>query len=110
MLVNKTKSRVLAEDIEEAKTIWKKAKGLIGRIGIDSNYAMIIHDCQGIHTWLMRFEIDVIMLDRDRRVIEKIRNIKPWRVTDIRKERKYVIEKKASSLPEWLEIGDQLDW
>ena len=48
--------------------------------------------CRGIHTFLMRFPIDVIFLDRSNHVIETIQDLKPFRMSKMLLSSMSVIE------------------
>ncbi len=54
--------------------------GLLGRAALAAGEAMIIAPCQGIHTFGMRFPIDVVGVARDGRVVTIAAAVKPWRV------------------------------
>jgi uncharacterized membrane protein (UPF0127 family) len=41
---------------------------------------MIIAPCNGIHTFFMRFTIDVLFVDRQGTVLKVCRGLKPWRI------------------------------
>jgi uncharacterized membrane protein (UPF0127 family) len=82
MLVrNETRNSVLADIVEVADTSAKRCRGLLGRDNLKSGEALWIVPCEGIHTWGMKFPIDVLYLDRKKRV-RKIRKVmKPWRLS-----------------------------
>lgn len=66
-------------DAEVAETFAERAKGLIGRRGLEPGHGLLIKRCNCIHTFFMRFPIDAIFLDRDGKVVKTVRNIPPWR-------------------------------
>ena len=41
---------------------------------------MIIAPCNAVHTFFMRFTIDVVFADRQGTVVKLCRNLKPWRM------------------------------
>ena len=45
-----------------------------------SDRALLIPGCRSVHTFGMRFAIDVLFLDEHREVIGERRNLRPWRV------------------------------
>lgn len=62
-----------------ADTFFKKLIGLsFKKKKID--YGLIFKNTNGIHTFFMFQNIDVILLDKDYNVLDLIENIKPWRV------------------------------
>lgn len=65
-----------------------RLKGLLGRDAIGPQEAMVITQCRSIHMFFMKFSIDVIFVDRKRRVVGLVKRIKPflmspyfWRAT-----------------------------
>jgi len=42
--------------------------------------ALLIQKCSSIHTFFMRFCIDVVFLDKTYKVLRVVKNLKPWRV------------------------------
>lgn len=66
--------------LEIAETFWKRAIGLAGRQGLDIGQGLLIPSCGAIHTFFMRFPIDVIFLDHGNRVVKVINGLKPWRL------------------------------
>lgn len=67
-------------DAEVAETFAERAKGLIGRTGLEPGKGMLITKCNCIHTFFMKFPIDATFLDRDGKVVRIVRNIRPWRL------------------------------
>jgi hypothetical protein len=71
---------VVAERLEAAFDSATRRRGLLGRDGLDPHTAMIIAPCNSVHTFFMRFPIDVIFVTRDGRVT-KVRPAMPaWRI------------------------------
>jgi len=63
-----------------ARSFFQRAKGLIGRKGLEKGTGMLILKCNCIHTCFMRFPIDAIFLDKNGDVVKEVRNIRPWRL------------------------------
>lgn len=78
--VNITKGVALASELEIATSFIARSQGLLGRSGLRPDTGMLIDPCPSIHTWFMRFPIDVIFLDGKNRVVGLRRNLKPWRM------------------------------
>ena len=79
-LRNMSNARVVAATVELALTGAARRRGLLGRAGLEPGYAMLIAPCSSIHTWFMRFSIDVIFVTRDGRVVKTRAAIPPWRL------------------------------
>lgn len=109
-LVNKTKNTLVASEVFEAKSFWARTKGLLGRSSLPSGHALWIHHCNSIHTWFMKFPIDVIFLDRQLKVKAVYQNVKPWRLVFSFSGAVSVVELAAGQLSHQIvEKGDLLD-
>jgi uncharacterized membrane protein (UPF0127 family) len=67
---------MLATEADVADTSAKRRKGLLGRDSLPPGEGLWIAPCEGVHTFRMRFAIDVLFLDRNRKVL-KIRAAMP---------------------------------
>jgi uncharacterized membrane protein (UPF0127 family) len=78
--INITKGVVLASELEIATSFAARSQGLLGRSGLKPDTGLLIDPCPSVHTWFMRFPIDVIFLDNKNRVVGLKRNMKPFRM------------------------------
>ena len=78
---NETRGSVIAAAAEVADTAAKRRKGLLGRDGLPEGHALWIVPCESVHTWFMRFPIDIIYLDRKHKVRKVSRVVAPWRLS-----------------------------
>ncbi len=76
---NETRGTVLATAAWRAANPWTRTVGLLGRAGLAPGEALHIVPCQSVHTWFMRFAIDVLYLDRAGRVVKPVPNLRPFR-------------------------------
>lgn len=80
-IFNLTRQVVIAECVEVADRGAKRRKGLLGRDGLGPGEGLWIVPCESVHTFGMRFPIDLIYLDRKKRV-RKVRCVMPaWRLS-----------------------------
>ena len=66
--------------IHEAHTIASRLLGLALLRAIPSGHALLIPDCRSVHTFGMRFRIDVAFLDEAGRAIRVERSVRAGRV------------------------------
>ena len=76
MILNKTKNTVIA-DIFSAKRGFGKIRGLVNK---EKPEAIILTTRFGIHTFLVKFPIDILILDKNKKVISLRKNLKPNRI------------------------------
>ena len=70
----------LAWSLEPAFDAASRRIGLLGRATMADDTAMIIAPCSSVHTFFMKFTIDVAFVDRDGIVLKRYRSLGPWRV------------------------------
>jgi uncharacterized protein len=88
----------VAVPLEVAASYRARTKGLLGRDGIDG--AMLLSPASSVHTFRMRFPIDVAYLDRQLAVIA-VHTMKPWRLGLPRLRSRHVLEAEAGAMAEW---------
>lgn len=72
--------RVVATQLELTTDSKSRRRGLLGRSGLPEDAAMIIAPCNAVHTFFMRFTIDVVFVDRKGQVVKLRRHLRPWRI------------------------------
>jgi uncharacterized membrane protein (UPF0127 family) len=73
-------------------------KGLLGRKTFLPNQAIILDPCNSVHTFFMRFSIDVLFLDKNYRVVKVLPRLLPNRITSICWGSKLVVELPSGTL------------
>jgi uncharacterized membrane protein (UPF0127 family) len=63
-----------------AQGVVARLRGLIGRRDWPEGVALEIPRCRSVHTFGMRFALDLVWLDGDRRVVRVDRGVPPCRV------------------------------
>ena len=79
-LRNERTGLALASSIESAFDSATRRRGLLGRDALDPDAALVLAPCSGIHTFFMRFPIDVLFVRRDGVVAKVCGSMKPWRI------------------------------
>jgi uncharacterized membrane protein (UPF0127 family) len=97
---NTNTGRILADRVGVAATRADRAVGLLSRSALDPGEALWIVPSRGVHTWGMRFPIDVIALDGSGVVIDCVSDLKPWRIRLPRRGTAGVLELAAGRLAE----------
>ena len=102
-------SRVLADQVEVADRFWQRAVGLMGRRNLPPGHALLITPCSAVHTFFMRFPLDLVFIDRNFRVARIIREVRPARLCSGGRQAYAVLEAQPGWLPEnALPIGTPL--
>lgn len=109
-LTNITRNVDLADGVEIADSAGKRSKGLLGRSKLLPGEGLWIVPCEAVHTFGMQFAIDLIYLDRRRRIRKIRRNLRPWRFSGCLVAHS-VVELAAGSIhAEMADIGDLVEF
>ncbi len=83
--------------------------GLLGRNQLATGGGLLITPSSGIHTWGMRFPIDVVALDSQLRVVAIRENLGSFRIAAVNWRTRSVLELPVGAVKEGqIELGDQL--
>ena len=99
----------LAHDVEWGSGTWHRACGLIGAAALSTDHCLVLAPCRAIHTWFMRFSLDIIFFAREGRVVRMATRVKPFRMVWGGWSAWGVMEMQSGWFP-WanLKEGDQL--
>ncbi|MEW6057422.1 MAG: DUF192 domain-containing protein [Bdellovibrionota bacterium] len=71
---------VVARKCAVADSAWQRLVGLMGKRELEEGSALLLSPCNSVHTFFMKFSIDVVYLDAEFKVIAIRRAMKPWRI------------------------------
>ena len=83
---------VLARRVVWARSARSRARGLIGRPPLADGEALVLTPGRQVHTFGMRYAIDVVFCDADWRVRRVVRGLRPRRVTRWVARTRYLVE------------------
>ncbi|HEX3013137.1 MAG TPA: DUF192 domain-containing protein [Methanobacterium sp.] len=112
-VMNRTKSTVLGE-CEIADTFFSRLRGTMFKKELKSGLILKLPSARSrsgsaIHMFFVRFPLDIIFADSDKKVVDVI-SIDPWKTYTPKKPAKYVIEMEKGTIESsGTEIGDELD-
>lgn len=109
-ILNRSKNTLLAQDARVAGSFFSRMFGLLGKKELKLGEALVIKPCNSIHTFFMRFAIDVLFVDKNLRVIKLITRLKPFRASAIYPQADLVIELPAGNINSTrTAVSDQLE-
>ena len=76
---NVTRGTLIGDDIDAAKSSSSRRTGLLKHNSLKEGSGLWITHCEAVHTFFMKFAIDLIYLDRKLRVRATVRALAPWR-------------------------------
>ena len=109
---NRTRSAYLATELTLADTHWSRLRGLMCTTAenFPAGKALWIVPCRVVHTFGMRFPIDVVYLDRNQVVVHAEKALLPWRVAPVRMRAASVLELPQNMLmATGTAVGDELE-
>ena len=78
---NRNRETVLTDRADIADTAKKRNTGLLKHTGLAPGEGLWIVPCESVHTFFMRFPIDLVYLDR-KNVVKKVRSeVGAWRMS-----------------------------
>jgi uncharacterized membrane protein (UPF0127 family) len=106
---NISRQAFISLGVSAADTSLARLRGLLGRLRMRSDEALWVVPSRGIHTFGLLFQIDVVYLDSECRVVHLIENLGPLRIGPLRLRSASVLELPAGSIyNSGTQLGDRL--
>lgn len=100
----------IALEVELADSFFNRFKGLMLRKSMPQNHALLLSPCNAIHTFSMRFPIDVVYIDAAARVVHVEKSMQPNKIGKTIKSATSVLELNTGMAEKLsLESGDLLE-
>ena len=80
-LRNQRTGQTLASTLLPALDSATRKTGLLKHTALAGGEAMLIAPSNAVHTWFMKFDLDLIFVRRDGRVVKTRAGVKPWRMS-----------------------------
>jgi len=107
--VNVTRGTILAAKLELAGSGESRRKGLLGRESLLPGGGLWIVPCESVHTFFMRFAIDLVYLDRKHKVRKVRSSVGPWRMSACLSAHSVLELPAGTVVATRTERGDQLE-
>jgi len=78
---NLTRNTVLADAADLADTSEKRRTGLLKHDHLEPGTGLWIVPCESVHSFFMKFAIDLVYLGRDKKVRKVRHRMVPWRMS-----------------------------
>jgi uncharacterized membrane protein (UPF0127 family) len=79
-LVNLDNGQTVSDSIELAVTFLTRLKGLMFRAQLSQGGGLYLHPCKSIHTFFMKFPIDVLYLNKDWKIVGLEEQLQPGKI------------------------------
>jgi hypothetical protein len=91
-VVNTTKGTMLASAAKLATTYGERRQGLLGRSSLEEGEGLIIRPCKGVHSFGMKFPIDVAYVSNDGEILHIISPLHPNRLGPLMLRAAWILE------------------
>lgn len=110
-VANVTRGVPLARNARVADTHLSRLRGLLGRPEPGPDEGLLILPCRAVHTWGMRYPLDVALGNGAGRVVATYHGLRPWRTTSVHTEASWALELRSGTLRETgTSVGDEVAW
>ncbi len=80
-ITNQTRDTELASAADLANTSATRRTGLLKRESLEPGEGLLIVPCESVHTFFMKFPIDLVYLDKKRKVLKVRHAVPAWRMS-----------------------------
>jgi uncharacterized protein len=108
-LLKRMDGAIVCERTSVADSPFTRLKGLLGRDGLEPGEGLLLRPAASVHTWFMRFPIDVVFLDRELVVLGIADELHPWRAAGKRGAKAALELPAGEAARRGLAVGDQLE-
>ena len=80
-LFNSCTGQVILSSLRKADTFLSRSLGLLNRYALDADEGLWIEPCRAVHSFGMRFPIDVLFIDASGRIVGVVQDFEPMRLS-----------------------------
>ena len=102
-------SRVVCERCLVTDSPLTRMRGLLGRRGLESGEGLLLRPAGSVHTFFMRFPIDVVFLSRDGEVLKIAQALPAWRTAGARRAKMALELGAGEAERRGMRVGSRLD-
>jgi uncharacterized membrane protein (UPF0127 family) len=110
-IINLRTGGVVAAKAKIARDFKSRSVGLLNRAELAEDEALLIYPCNSIHTFFMKFPIDVAFLDKNHKVVRIVKDLKPWRLRSCHIKARSTLEMNSGSISRNdIHVGDLINF
>lgn len=107
-ITNQTRNTVLATAADVADTSAKRRTGLLKHQSLEPGAGLWISPCESVHTFFMKFAIDLVYLDKQKKVRKVRHAVPPWRLSACLTAHSVLELPAGAAASTATQVGDQL--
>lgn len=105
------KNITLADNVKIADTFISRLKGLMWSANLEDGVGLMLVPCNCVHTWFMRYPIDVVFIDKDNVIVKIEESMLPYRIGPIVKQARSVLELKSGKCRKLgIDVCDRIEY
>ena len=112
-----SKITVLRDGVEITQLNGMRTQSMKERLGgllilepLKADHALWIMPCNSVHTFGMKYALDLVYIDKNKQICGLVENVKPWRMSFFLRA-KAVMELMAGSIQNLnIQLGDKCTW
>jgi len=106
---------MIASDVRELRSFWARGWGFMGKKRPvephGGGYGYLFRKTGSLHSFFMRFDLDVLYLDREDRVVKVVRGLRPWRLSLGGSGARHAVEAPAGEMKlDGVVVGDMVEF
>ena len=110
-VVNESRQSVLGTRIRMADTLASRMRGFLLRPRPAAGEGLFLAPCRGIHTYGMRFPLDILMIDDAGTVVAAHPAMEPGHRTPVYRQAHFALELPSGAISATgTAVGDRLSW
>jgi len=107
MLLLNEKNKIILDNVFIANNFISRLVGLMGKKQVKNNTGLLISPCNSVHTFFMKFNLDIIFIDKNNIILKIYRNMSPWKISKIHIKSIFCIEGNSGCF-KLLNTGDKI--
>jgi len=106
----KVDDRVVCERCDVADHLVARMRGLLGRSDLPQGEGMLLRPAGSVHTFFMRFPIDVVFLNEENEVVKVVHRLAPWRAAGMKGARSVLELASGEAESRGIEVGSTMQF
>ena len=102
--------RVACERCDVADHLVPRMRGLLGRSDLPQGEGVLLRPAGSIHTFFMRFPIDVVFLNEEDEVVKVVHRLPAWRAAGVKGARSVLELAAGEAEARGIEVGSTLQF
>ena len=108
--INKTKNIQVSAEVYLADNFFSRLKGLMFKSGLKKGEGLLIKQCKQVHTFFMKFDIDVVFLDKSGKAVYIAQNMGGRKISKWILKACDALEFEAGYSAGRIELGDEIEF